>query len=67
MTDSTAAPPPPDTAPLLERVLAFSPIRSYAAGEPVLTPGTTTNAFYYLVSGSVAETPTPTTPASPWP
>ncbi len=53
MTDSTAAPPPPDTAPLLERVLAFSPLRSYGAGEPVLTPATATNAFYYLVSGSV--------------
>ena len=53
MIDSTAAPTPPDTAPLLERVLAFSPICSYGAGEPVLTPATATNTFYYLVSGSV--------------
>lgn len=42
-----------ELAPLLDRVLAFTSIRSYEAGEPVLTPGTTTNAFYYLVSGSV--------------
>ena len=31
MIDSTAAPTPPDTAPLLERVLAFSPICFYGA------------------------------------
>ena len=55
MTDS-AIPSPrahSELAPLLDRVLAFTSIRSYGAGEPVLTPGTTTNAFYYLVSGSV--------------
>ena len=55
MTDSAIPSPPAhsELAPLLDRVLAFTSIRSYGAGEPVLTPGTTTNAFYYLVSGSV--------------
>ena len=55
MTDPAIPSPPAhsELAPLLDRVLTFTSIRSYGAGEPVLTPGTTTNAFYYLVSGSV--------------
>lgn len=49
---STAA-PDVQTPPLLDAVLAFATVRDFAAGEPILSPGTTTNAFYYLASGSV--------------
>lgn len=40
-------------ATLLERVLAFATVRSFHSGEPVLTPETATDAFYYLISGTV--------------
>jgi extracellular factor (EF) 3-hydroxypalmitic acid methyl ester biosynthesis protein len=38
---------------LLESVLVYATIRSFASGEPILAPGGSTEAFYYLVSGSV--------------
>ncbi len=38
---------------LLERVLTFATVRSFHAGEPILAPGTATNAFYFLISGTV--------------
>lgn len=38
---------------LLESVLFYASIRSFASGEPILAPGGSTEAFYYLVSGSV--------------
>ena len=56
MTEPAAQPAQPPTtaaAPLLGRVLAVSPVRTYGAGEPVLAPGAATQAFYYLLSGAV--------------
>lgn len=38
---------------LLESILAYAAIRSFVSGEPILAPGGSTDAFYYLVSGSV--------------
>jgi len=38
---------------LLETVLAFAVTRSFQAGEPVLTPSTPTDAFYFLLKGAV--------------
>jgi CRP-like cAMP-binding protein/SAM-dependent methyltransferase len=39
--------------PLLERVLRLAPVHSFKAGEPILAPGAATDAFYYLVTGTV--------------
>lgn len=39
-------------ADLLDRVLAFSPVHSYSAGQSILVPGAATSAFYYLQSGA---------------
>jgi CRP-like cAMP-binding protein/SAM-dependent methyltransferase len=41
------------TPPLLDAVLAFASVRRFAAGEPILSPTTATNAFYYLADGAV--------------
>ena len=41
------------TTSLLEPILAFAVVRSFAAGEPILAPGAATNTFYFLVSGAV--------------
>ena len=38
---------------MLERVLACAGVRSFTNGEPILSPGTATDAFYYLLSGAV--------------
>jgi extracellular factor (EF) 3-hydroxypalmitic acid methyl ester biosynthesis protein len=38
---------------LLEMVQAFASVRTFQAGEPILAPGAATNAFYYLISGTV--------------
>lgn len=56
--DSESTPQPsvtPLSSPstLLETVQAFASVRSFQAGEPILAPGATTNAFYFLISGAV--------------
>ncbi len=38
---------------LLDSVLVFANIRHFSVGEPILSPENPTNAFYYLVSGTV--------------
>ena len=38
---------------LLESVLSFATIRCFGRGEPIMNPGDSTEAFYYLASGSV--------------
>ena len=38
---------------MLEHVLSFADIRSFGRGEPILSPETATNAFYYLLEGAV--------------
>ncbi len=51
---STASQDAASFAPsLLEPILAFAAVRSFAAGEPILAPGAATNTFYYLVNGAV--------------
>ncbi|MGI6656492.1 MAG: cyclic nucleotide-binding domain-containing protein [Desulfobulbus sp.] len=37
----------------LQQVLAFADVRSFGAGEPILSPNTKTDAFYYLINGLV--------------
>jgi len=44
---------PPAVTPLLAKVLSHATVRSFTAGEPILAPGTATNAFYYLINGTV--------------
>lgn len=48
-------PPAPSPIPplLLDSVLVYATIRHFSTGEPILSPESTTNAFYYLVSGTV--------------
>jgi CRP-like cAMP-binding protein/SAM-dependent methyltransferase len=58
MTSPPAVPTAPQdasslTTSLLEPILAFAVVRSFAAGEPILAPGAATNTFYFLVSGAV--------------
>ncbi|WP_035215428.1 cyclic nucleotide-binding domain-containing protein [Desulfobulbus elongatus] len=50
--DST---PVSSTSPsdLLATVLAFAVVRSFHEGEPILAPGSATDAFYFLVDGAV--------------
>jgi extracellular factor (EF) 3-hydroxypalmitic acid methyl ester biosynthesis protein len=52
--------PPPATplttwleGELLKSVLNFATIRAFGKGEPILAPGSSTDAFYYLADGSV--------------
>lgn len=52
LASSSFAPLLPENA-LLDSVLAFSMIRSFGKGEPILAPGDSTGAFYYLASGTV--------------
>jgi CRP-like cAMP-binding protein/SAM-dependent methyltransferase len=49
MTPSTK----PISPALLDSVLVYATIRHFSTGEPILSPETATNAFYYLVSGAV--------------
>jgi len=49
----TSTRPLSSSAALLETVLTFAAIRSFHLGEPVLAPGTATDAFYFLISGAV--------------
>ena len=45
--------PTPITPSLLDSVLAYATIRHFSTGEPILSPQSATNAFYYLVNGTV--------------
>lgn len=44
--------PSPETI-LLDKVLPLAIIRSFTAGEPILSPGAPTDVFYYLQDGTV--------------
>ncbi|MBM9615580.1 cyclic nucleotide-binding domain-containing protein [Desulfobulbus rhabdoformis] len=48
------SPSPTPIAPaLLDSVLVYANIRTFSPGEPILSPESTTPAFYYLVKGAV--------------
>ena len=47
------ATPTPISAALLDAVLVYANIRHFSVGEPILSPESASNAFYYLVSGTV--------------
>jgi len=52
--DSLSNPAPPSSPQdLLIKVLSFATVRTFHAGEPILTPGTETDTFYFLISGAV--------------
>ncbi|MDD2464001.1 MAG: cyclic nucleotide-binding domain-containing protein [Desulfobulbus sp.] len=45
--------PTPISPALLDSVLVYATIRNFSAGEPILSPESATNAFYFLVNGAV--------------
>ncbi len=59
MVPATTASDPEDTNAtqsfqrMLEQVLSFAQVRSFSGGQPILTPETATDAFYYLIDGAV--------------
>jgi CRP-like cAMP-binding protein/SAM-dependent methyltransferase len=45
--------PEPLSSSLLDSVLVYATVRTFSTGEPILSPESTTTAFYYLLTGSV--------------
>ena len=52
----SSQPGPGLPADLLDRVIAFSQVHTYSTGQSIHVSGSTTNSFYYLLSGAVEVT-----------